>query len=121
MHDVFHFFLQNALDFVDFFLGRFDDQLIVYLQKQTRLQFLVPQALPDVDHGQFNDVRRSALDRRVAGHPLAAGAHLKVRAGQLRQGAAAAKQRLDVARVLRVGDAVLHIPVHLREGVEVGL
>ena len=33
MHDVFHFFLQNALDFVDFFLGRFDDQLIVYLQK----------------------------------------------------------------------------------------
>ena len=23
--------------------------------------------------------------------------------------------------VLRVGDAVLHIPVHLREGVEVGL
>ena len=48
MHDVFHFFLQNALDFVDFFLGRFDDQLIVYLQKQTRLQFLVPQALPEV-------------------------------------------------------------------------
>ena len=97
MHDIFHFFLQNALDFVDFFLGRFDDQLIVYLQKQTRLQFLVPQALPDVDHGQFNDVRRSALDRRIAGHPLAAGTHLKVRAGQLRQGAAAAKQRLDVA------------------------
>ena len=48
MHDVFHFFLQNALDFVDFCLGRFDDQLIVYLQKQTRLQFLVPQALPEV-------------------------------------------------------------------------
>ena len=48
MHDIFHFFLQNALDFVDFFLGRFDDQLIVYLQKQTRLQFLVPQALPEV-------------------------------------------------------------------------
>ena len=48
MHDVFHFFLQNALDFVDFSLGCFDDQLIVYLQKQTRLQFLVPQALPEV-------------------------------------------------------------------------
>ena len=48
MHDIFHFFLQNALDCVDFFLGRFDDQLIVYLQKQTRLQFLVPQALPEV-------------------------------------------------------------------------
>ena len=121
MHDVFHFFLQNALDFVDFCLGRFDDQLIVYLQKQTRLQFLVPQALPDVDHGQLDNVRRGALDRRVAGHTLTAGAHLKVRAGQLRQGAAAAKQRLDVALVLRVGDAVLHIPVHLREGVEVGL
>ena len=97
MHDIFHFFLQNALDFVDFFLGRFDDQLIVYLQKQTRLQFLVPQALPDVDHGQFNDVRRSALDRRIAG-PSARRWHApEVRAGQLRQGAAAAKQRLDVA------------------------
>ena len=70
MHDIFHFFLQNALDCVDFFLGRFDDQLIVYLQKQTRLQFLVPQALPDVDHGQFNDVRRSALDGHIQRHSL---------------------------------------------------
>ena len=74
-----------------------------------------------MDHRQLDDVGGCALDRRVAGHPLSAGAHLKVGAGKLRQGAAAAEQRFHIALVLGVGDAVLHIAVHLREGVKVGL
>ena len=121
MHNVFHFFFQNALYFVNFGIGRFDDQLIVYLQKQPGLQLFIPQALPDMDHRQLDDIRRRALDGRVACHPLTAGTHLEVGACQLRQSAAAAKQRLHIALVLGVGDAVPHITVHLREGVEVGL
>lgn len=61
MHNVFHFFFQNALYFVNFGIGRFDDQLIVYLQKQPGLQLFIPQALPDMDHRQLDDIRRRAL------------------------------------------------------------
>ena len=121
MYYIFHFFFQDALNLIALCLGRLDNQLIVDLQKQAGLQLFLAQALPDMDHRQLDDVGGRALDRRVAGHPLPAGAHLKVGAGKLRQGAAAAKQRFHVAFLLGVGNAVLHVAVHLGEGVKVSL
>ena len=73
-----------------------------------------------MDHRQLDDVRRGALDGGVAGHPLAAGPHLEVGACQLRQRPPAAEQGGNVTVFPGVGDAVLHVAVHLGEGVQVG-
>ena len=120
MHHVFHFLLQNLLDALGFRLRRFHDQLVVYLQQQPCLQFFIAQTLPDVYHRQLDNVRCRTLNGRVARHTLAPGAHLKIAACQLRQGAAAVKQRSNVAFFLGVGNAALHIAVHLGEGVQIG-
>ena len=70
-------------------------------------------------HGQLNDIRRGALDGCVAGHALAGAAHLEVGACQLRQRAAAAKQRFHIALLFGVFNAVLHVAVHFREGIQI--
>ena len=70
-------------------------------------------------HGQLNDIRRGALDGCVAGHALAGAAHLEVGACQLRQRAAAAKQRFYIALLFGVFNAVLHVAVHFREGIQI--
>ena len=63
MHNVFHFFFQDALYLIALCLGRLNDQLIVDLQKQAGLQLFLAQALPDMDHRQFDGVGGSPLAR----------------------------------------------------------
>ena len=53
-------------------------------------------------------IRRRALDGRVACHPLTAGTHLEVGACQLRQRAAAAKQRFYLS-LIHISREVINI------------
>ena len=70
-------------------------------------------------HSQFDDVGRCALNRCIAGHALPAGTNLEVGTGQFGQWAAASEQSGNVSGFFGLGNAVLHIAIHLGKGVEV--
>ena len=112
LHAAFHFLPQDAGSLLGLRLRGLHDQFVVDGQNQAAGHFFVPQALPHPHHSQLDYVRSGALNGGVAGHALAAGAHVEVGAGQLRQGAAAAEQGGHIAVCLCIRDGLVHIAAH---------
>ena len=121
-----HLLRQQMLDLRLLCRRTLHDQLVVYLHQKPGAQALPLQAAVYPHHGQLHDIGGSALHRHIQCHPLAEFPQIEVAAFQLRQGAAAVHQRLDIAVPLRLGHHVGHIlphalirlkiPLHIRLG-----
>ena len=62
---VFHEFFNFRFDNLQFIFGRIKHQFVVYLQDHAGLQLFSFQPVMNVDHGNFDDIGGSALNRRV--------------------------------------------------------
>ena len=70
---------------------RLEEQFVVHLQQQPRLQSLRLQCRGEPDHGPFDDVRGAALQRRIDGLPFGVGTLGGILVGDSGHPAAAAK------------------------------
>ena len=55
-----------------------DDELVVHLQQELRLQSFGAHARVHADHGSFDNVRRRALNGHIERHALAEAAEVEV-------------------------------------------
>ena len=81
----------------------------MHLENQSGLELLLPELAGHIHHGQLDDVCGGPLHRHVQRHALPEGADVEVAALQLRQITAAAKERVHIAVLFRLGHDLLHI------------
>ena len=85
----------------------------MHLQDHARLQVLGLQSPVDVNHRQFDQVRRAALDRAVDRRPLGILANIPVGAGDIGNIAPAVQQGGHVFMLPGKGDGLGDVAVHI--------
>src|SRR3954470_1297482 len=116
-----HLVAHELLDLRLLARGDLQDELVVHLKQQPGPQALLTQAALNAEHGDLDDVGGTALDRRVESHPLRHLAPLAVVAGEVRQVATAAEDRLGVPVHAGLVDDTREVVAHPAETVEVGV
>ena len=70
LYGTLHLFDDKRLHRLELGQGHFEYQLVMHLQEHLRAEPLTPQAFPDVDHRQLDEVGAASLDWGIDGHIL---------------------------------------------------
>src|SRR6267154_1181700 len=100
-------------------VGHLKHKLVMDLQDHAGCESAVAQRAGDADHGDLDQVRRRALQRRVGGGALTEGADVEVAVFQLRDITPPAEQGLHVAPLPGRRDGAIEPGAHAREAREV--
>lgn len=109
-----HRLVQNGLHRLELALFDLEHELIVDLQQDAALEARFPELAESGDHRELDDIGCRALYRRVHRHALGEHALVEVAALDGGQLAAAAEHRRDIARLVRLGDDLVHEGAHAR-------
>ena len=93
----------------------------MYLQDHLALQLLCLETLVDADHCQLDDIGRAALDRGVDGVALGITADNGVARVDIRQVTFPFEDGLDIAVLASGLDALVHVFLDSRIGLEITL
>src|SRR6202521_2913532 len=99
--------------------GDVEDQLVMPLQHHARRRLPLVEAARDPHHGEFDEVRRAALQRRVDRHALRRGAQAVVARVQIGKQPAPPQQRRHVTLLARALERFVDVRLDPRKAREV--
>src|SRR6185437_12515521 len=82
----------------------FENKLVMHLQQHARLHVALVEQPLNPDHGDFDEIGGSALQRRVYGRPLRKTTGSRIAAVHIRNRSNAAEQRFGDAGFANFGD-----------------
>lgn len=116
-----HLLGEQGFDTLRLVFRTLDDEFIVNLHDQTGGEPFLLQPLENLDHGKLDDIGGSTLDRHVECYPLPERPGSVFTCGDLREGTAAAEDRLCIPCLSGLLHHILHVPLHSRESGEIGI
>ena len=116
---IFHFIQHDLFHFFQFVLVDVEVQFIVYLQDHLALQTFGFETVEDANHGNFDDVGCTALDRSVDRVSFGISPYDRVMGVDIRQETFALVDRLYISFFFRHLDAFVHVCTDVRIGFEV--
>ena len=120
-NNLLHLFQDDLFHQFCLFLIDIEVQLVVYLQDHLAFQLLRLKTLVDADHCQLDDIGRAALDRGVDGVALGITADNGVARVDIRQVTFPFEDGLDIAVLASGLDALVHVFLDSRIGLEITL
>ena len=120
-NNLLHLFQDDLFHQFCLFLIDIEVQLVVYLQDHLAFQLLRLKTLVDADHCQLDDIGRAALDRGVDGVAFGITADNGVARVDIRQVTFPLEDGLDIAVLASGLDALVHVFLDSRIGLEITL